>query len=162
MRPFEITAEVFREAQALHRRRRSVVVSAVVSVAVASIALVETLDELGASAVVGAVVGGVVGGLVAFLVGERIADARSAAVHREQRSLHGEIRVRFDDEHVEWHTVSGHARIPWQALVRVQRGRGLFLLYEARNLLRIVPASAFEDVAERERFEACLARSVPA
>ncbi|MDQ7779225.1 MAG: YcxB family protein [Planctomycetota bacterium] len=90
--------------------------------------------------------------LLFFALLTRTQKRQARAVYREQKSLRETISMTFDNEDVEWKSDSGHCRMKWDNIVKHKENARLVLVFESRNLMRIVPKRAFESDEELSAF----------
>lgn len=150
MRPYQITEDEFFAAHALHRGWRPLITAVLVSAAYATYAF-RRIEIEGAVILTGTVV------LILFLLPPWIRKFRLRRIFNEQQTLHETFTVTFDDERVTWDCESGNARIRWENFTRFKEDANIFILFESRNLMRIVPKQVFDDDEELARFRAKLA-----
>ena len=77
---------------------------------------------------------------------------RAEAAYREHKAVRDSVIMGFDDEGVEASAESGSFRLKWEDFVKYQENKNMFLLYESRAFMRMVPKRAFEDDAELDDF----------
>lgn len=70
-----------------------------------------------------------------------------------QKSLQETIQLTFDDQKLSWHSESGEYHCLWSDLYKWNKNNKVIILYEGKNLIRIVPCHAFEDGDELNKFE---------
>jgi hypothetical protein len=72
--------------------------------------------------------------------------------YKEEKRIAENSSVAFNHEYVEWTNVHGTSRLPWKNVLRCKENDQMFLIYESRNLLHIVPKRVFENEAELRAF----------
>lgn len=145
MRPYTLSEDNYLAAQYLHSGSKSLIFSAVIAAGYAALVF-STIDFVTA-----AFASGVVTVLIITLP-PPIRRYRQRKVFHEQKGLHDSFTISFDDQFLEWKCESGNARIRWEHFLRYKEDDQIFVLYESRNLMRIVPKEAFTDDAELVRF----------
>jgi hypothetical protein len=76
-------------------------------------------------------------------------------IYSEQKSLHEEVEVKFDEQHIEWSSKSGYFKLKWKDIPKYKENNNLILIYESRNLMRPLLKGYFQD---QERLETFLRR----
>lgn len=92
---------------------------------------------------------------VAFILMPIMQRKQFKKIYSEQKSLHEEVEVKFDEQHIGWSSKSGHFKLKWEDIMKYKENNEIILIYESRNLMRPLLKGYFQD---QERLETFLRR----
>jgi hypothetical protein len=156
MREYSITEDEYRHAQRLHVGWRNRVVFVSSWVIASAAFLVKEIHEADGGSYTTAVVFSGVLAVALFVLLPLELRRRHKAIYSEHKGLHRPATVSFDDRFAEFTSDAGHARIAWRDFTAFKEDDTMFLLYEARNLMRVIPKRVFESDREMASFRAGL------
>ncbi len=73
-------------------------------------------------------------------------------VFNSHKAMQETINVVFDAEKIHWGSESGNCTLNWADIHSVKSGKSLILVYETKQLMRIIPERAFVNEQEHQEF----------
>lgn len=76
-----------------------------------------------------------------------------------QKTLQEDIKVTFDNKFIKWKSDSGHYKVIWEDILKYKFNKKIIIIYEANNIIRLIPIRIFEDAIEKKIFLKFISRS---
>lgn len=152
MKPFQITYQDYTNAQKLHGGWKVFAIMSGLLCLIAVTTIGRDLADgepgvLTTSIMAVAMAAGLFFGVYPFAVRKKYRQ-----IYNAQAGFKEEIRLSFNSAGLDWAVGAGVLHVDWSDIVGHKAGRGLILLYEADQQMRILPDTAFEGAEERDRF----------
>lgn len=154
MKEFRISEEDFLQAQKLHLGWKVGGPTFALWGVVTAYLVFRAMDAQDVDGWVSCITLSILSALALFLLLPHFRRRNLRAIYAEQKNLHKPIKMTFDDDSVQWRSDSGNAKIAWHDFAKYKENNTMFLIYESRNMMRVVPKCVFEDEDELSRFTA--------
>lgn len=73
-------------------------------------------------------------------------------IFNSHKAMQETVNVEFDTDKIHWEAESGNCTLNWCDIYSVKSGKSLVLIYETKQLMRIIPDRAFVSEQEHEEF----------
>ena len=150
MKSYNITLEDFLNAQKVHRGWRSLLLTLAMLIIIFLIVGDRSffsdgkLDSTGIEILCLMSIG--------LLIAPFITKRMFKKAYDSHKALKETLTVEFDADTIRWEADSGNCTLKWADIYSVKQGRNLILVYETKQLMRIIPCRAFDDELELQGF----------